>query len=94
MGPGAFLIAIMGCGEGDAPCREVRTLETRYQSQAACAAATDAAVTANVAIDYPVVVAQCVAAGAGGERLRPGDVLLPERASAPALQRPMNARRS
>jgi hypothetical protein len=63
MGPGIFLIAIMGCGEGDAPCRQVRMLEARYESQAACTAATEAAVARNSDVDYPVVVAQCVAAG-------------------------------
>ena len=63
MGPGIFLIAIMGCGEGDAPCQQVRMLEARYESQAQCTAATEAAVTQNSDVDYPVVVAQCVAAG-------------------------------
>jgi hypothetical protein len=58
-----FLIAIMGCGEAEAPCQAVRTLETRYESQAACTAATDAAVMSNTDVDFPVVVAQCVAAG-------------------------------
>ncbi|MGZ8287395.1 MAG: hypothetical protein ACXW27_17500 [Allosphingosinicella sp.] len=64
MGPGIFLIAIMGCGEGDSPCRQVRTLEARYESQAACTAATEAAVLQNTDVDYPVVAAECVAAGA------------------------------
>jgi len=63
MEPLTFLIAIMGCGEGDAPCRQVRMLEARYESQAACTAATEAAVAQNVDVDFPVVVAQCVSAG-------------------------------
>lgn len=63
MGPGYFLIAILGCGEAEAPCEAVRTLETRYESQAACTAATDAAVLHNSDVDFPVIVAQCVAAG-------------------------------
>ena len=63
MGPGIFIIAIMGCGEGDAPCQQVRTLEARYESQAACTAATEAALTRNTDVDYPVVAAECVAAG-------------------------------
>jgi len=74
MGPGIFLIAIMGCGEGDAPCQQVRTLEARYESQAACTAATEAAVMQNIDVDYPVVVAQCVAAGAPPKGLKSGDV--------------------
>jgi hypothetical protein len=77
MGPGIFLIAIMGCGEGDAPCQQVRMLEARYESRAACTAATEAAVMRNSDVDYPVVVAQCVAAGGrpnvkGDTVLRPG----------------------
>jgi len=64
MGPGIFLIAIMGCGEANAPCQTVRTLEVRYESQAACTAATDAAIANASDVDFPVVVAQCVAAGA------------------------------
>ena len=64
MEPLTFIIAILGCGEGDAPCRQVRTLDARYESQAACTAATEAVLVQNVDVDYPVVAAQCVAAGA------------------------------
>jgi ABC-type hemin transport system ATPase subunit len=77
MGPAIFLIAIMGCGEGDAQCQQVRTLEARYESQAACTAATEAAVAQNVDVDFPVVVAQCVAAGAPPEAPGAGDVQRP-----------------
>jgi hypothetical protein len=77
MGPGIFLIAIMGCGEGDAQCERVRTLETRYESQAACSAATDAAVTQHGDVEYPVVVAQCVPAGAKSEAPKAGEVRRP-----------------
>jgi hypothetical protein len=76
MGPGIFLIAIMGCGEADAPCQTVRTLETRYESQAACTAATEAAVTKAGDVDAPVVVAQCVAAQARAS-VQASDVKLP-----------------
>lgn len=64
MGPGLFIIAIMGCGEAEAPCQQVRTLDARYESRAACTAATEAAVTRNTDIDFPVVAAECIAAGA------------------------------
>ena len=63
MGPAIFIIAILGCGEADAPCQQVRTLEARYETQAACTAATEAALTENTDIDFPVVAAECVAAG-------------------------------
>jgi ABC-type hemin transport system ATPase subunit len=63
MGPAIFIIAIMGCGEGDSPCQQVRTLEARYESRAACTAATEAALIQNTDIDFPVVAAECVTAG-------------------------------
>jgi hypothetical protein len=61
MGPGIFLIAIFGCGEGNSACEPVRTLETRYESRAACMAATEDALMQSSDVDYPSVVAQCVA---------------------------------
>jgi hypothetical protein len=67
----------MGCGEGDAPCQQVRLLDTRYQSQAACMRAAEAALPANLDADFPVVVAQCKAAGPGIPKLNPGSVKLP-----------------
>ena len=77
MGPGMFVIAIMGCGEGDAPCQPVRQLEARYESQAACTAATEAAVVRNSDVDYPVVVAQCVAARGEAARTKANEVERP-----------------
>lgn len=77
MGPALFVIAILGCGEGDAPCEQVRRLDTPYQTQASCMAATEAAMIANSETDYPVVVAQCVAAGANLSAPRPAEVRLP-----------------
>jgi len=61
MGPGIFLIAIFGCGEGNSACQPVRMLETRYESRAACMAASEDALMRNSDVDYPTVVAQCVA---------------------------------
>lgn len=72
-----FLIAILGCGEAEAPCETVRTLETRYESQAACTAATEAAAMRNMDVEYPVVVAQCVAAG-DAAAVNSADVKRPE----------------
>ncbi|MEA2999778.1 MAG: hypothetical protein QOH04_691 [Sphingomonadales bacterium] len=76
MGPGIFLIAILGCGEGDAPCQTLRTLDTPYETRAACAAATEDALSRNAGLDAPVIVAQCVAAGTPAS-LRSGDVSRP-----------------
>lgn len=77
MGPAIFIIAIMGCGEGDSPCQQVRTLETRYESHAACGAATEAALRQNTDVDFPVVAAECVAAGAKPNPPRANEVEIP-----------------
>jgi len=90
MGPGIFLIAIMGCGEADAPCQTVRTLETRYESQAACTAATEAAVARAGDVDAPVVVAQCVSAGSA-PNVRSSEVKLPAGGSAPLKVSPVRS---
>ena len=77
MSAGIFLIAILGCGEAEAPCETVKTEETRYESRAACIAATDAAVQRNVAIAYPVVAAQCVPAGGPPQAVKANEVRRP-----------------
>jgi hypothetical protein len=59
MGAGFFLIAIMGCADGSAACTPVATMPTRYESRAACAAATNAALSASTEFDYPTIVAEC-----------------------------------
>jgi hypothetical protein len=92
MGPALFLIAILGCGEADAPCQTVRTLETRYETQAACTAATEAEVAKAADVDAPVVVAQCVRAGASAS-VRAGEVKLPPRGSAPLKVSPLGSAR-
>jgi len=72
-----FVIAIMGCGEGDAPCREVQVAAPRYASEAACAAATESVLMRYTDLSFPTVVAQCRPANGGAVRLRGRDVLLP-----------------
>jgi hypothetical protein len=42
MGPGFFVIAILGCADGSAACTPVATMPTRYESRDACSAATGA----------------------------------------------------
>jgi hypothetical protein len=64
MGAGLFLMAIMGCADGSAACTPVATLPTRYESRAACAAATNAALQASTDFDYPTIVAECRPASA------------------------------
>ena len=38
MGPAYFVIAILGCADGGGSCTLVATLQTRYDTQAQCAA--------------------------------------------------------
>ena len=59
MGPGFFVIAILGCADGSTACTPVATLSTRYESRAACLAATSAALSDNADFDYPTLYAQC-----------------------------------
>jgi hypothetical protein len=72
-----FVMAIMGCGESDAACREVRIDQQRYQSIAACQAATDSALIRHSDLDFPTVVARCRPANARPQLLRGSEVLLP-----------------
>ncbi len=64
MGAGFFLIAIMGCADGSAACTPLATMPARYESRAACAAATDHALRASTEFDFPTIVAECRAATA------------------------------
>ena len=59
MGPAYFVIAILGCADGGGSCTPVATLQTRYENQAQCAAATAAALEANTDFDFPTLLARC-----------------------------------
>ena len=73
-----YVIAIMGCGEGDAPCREVQVAAPRYASEAACITATGSMLMRYADLSYPSVVAQCRPANGAAVQLRGRDVMLPE----------------
>ena len=59
MGPGYFVIAILGCADGGSSCTPVATLQTRYETQAQCSAATTAALEANTNFDFPTLLTRC-----------------------------------
>ncbi len=40
MGPVSYVIAILGCADGGAACQQVAVAPARYESAAACEAAT------------------------------------------------------
>ena len=73
MGPGIFVIAILGCADGGTACTPVTTLETRYQTEAQCSAATIPALEANSDFDYPTLVARCRSANNPVGDSAPGD---------------------
>ncbi|RST29818.1 hypothetical protein HMF7854_02500 [Sphingomonas ginkgonis] len=63
MGPAAFVIAILGCSDGQSACQQVSTLPTQYESQASCLAATQDALSNSTDLDFPTIVAECRRSG-------------------------------
>lgn len=59
MGPGYFVIAILGCADGGSSCTPVATLPTHYATAEECTAATVAALEANSNFDFPTLLARC-----------------------------------
>lgn len=59
MGPGYFVIAILGCADGATACTPVMTVPTRYESEDKCVAATADALLANSNFDFPSLFAEC-----------------------------------
>ena len=59
MGPGYFVIAILGCADGGSSCTQVATLQTRYSTIAECSEATRAALENNNNFDFPTLLARC-----------------------------------
>ena len=54
-----YVIAIMGCGDGQTQCAQQRIEPVRYYSAAQCRAAMPAALIRNTDIDYPTITAAC-----------------------------------
>jgi hypothetical protein len=59
MGPGYFVIAILGCADGGSQCTPVATLQTHYATAAECNVATGAALEDNSNFDFPTLLARC-----------------------------------
>jgi len=59
MGSVFYVIAIMGCGDGQTQCAQQRIETVRYQSAAQCQAAMPAALMRNTDLDYPTITAAC-----------------------------------
>ena len=77
MGPGFYVIAILGCADGSASCTQVATMPRRYESHHACQSATAGVLQSSGDFDYPTLLAQCRPASAPaaerGPREIPGD---------------------
>ena len=84
MNPALYVIAILGCGEGEAPCQPVQVTETRFESREACLAATEQTLARFANLDFPIVVAECRGQGAAAITLRPAEVALPDRDARPS----------
>ena len=59
MGPAYYVIAILGCSDGAVDCAPVATVPARYESEAACSAATMPALAARTDFDFPTLMAEC-----------------------------------
>lgn len=59
MGPAYYVIAIFGCADGAIDCTPVATVPVRYESEAACSAATAPALVARTDLDFPTLLAEC-----------------------------------
>lgn len=64
MEPLFFVMAIMGCGDGNVQCTEARMVPVRYESMAACRAALPDQIARNTDVPFPMIGATCRRAGA------------------------------
>lgn len=91
MGPIFYVMAILGCGEADAACRQVDVAQAQYATMEQCNEATPAEVERRADLAYPVVVAQCHASNRKlSLELDSGEILLPEPTAVPA-RKPVDA---
>jgi hypothetical protein len=59
MDPILFVVAIMGCGDGQTGCTEARTVRAAYETVAECQLALPTVLAANTDIPYPEITATC-----------------------------------
>ena len=64
MEPLFYVMAIMGCADGNVQCTEARIVPTRYQSMAQCRAALPDQLARTTDVPYPMIGAACRTAGA------------------------------
>ncbi len=64
MEPLIYVMAIMGCGDGNTHCTEARIVPARYESMAQCRAALPDQIARNTDVPYPMIGAACRSQGA------------------------------
>ncbi len=59
MEPVFYVMAILGCGDGQEQCREARVEPVRYESAAQCQAAMATVLPRHMDLSFPTVAAAC-----------------------------------
>ena len=59
MEPLFYVMAIMGCGDGNVQCTEARVVPVHYASMAQCRAALPDQLVQNTDVLYPMIGAAC-----------------------------------
>ena len=59
MGPVFFVMAIMGCSDGNAGCTAARIDQAHYSTMAECRAQLPAGLARNSDLSFPVIAADC-----------------------------------
>lgn len=60
MGPAFYVMAILGCGDSETACQQVRYEPARYATADACADAQAHALAGQTDLAFPVVMARCM----------------------------------
>jgi hypothetical protein len=63
MGPVFYVLAIMGCGDGQLECEAARIAPQRFTTVQQCQAALPDTLARNSDLDYPVISGSCRPAG-------------------------------
>ena len=63
MEPLYFVMAILGCGDGQTHCQQARIVPARYETMAQCRAALPDQIARNTDLSYPVISGDCRQAG-------------------------------
>jgi hypothetical protein len=91
MGPAYYILAVLGCGEGETACQQVAIADAQFSSVAACQAASEDTLVRYSDADFPVVVAQCRKAGQqAAAQILGSEVALPQ----PGAEAPLQPRRA